>query len=158
MSNETTPAETTATDTTEQLATTPEAEAPELPETPAAEATPEAETERLGEGGQKALDRERQARKDAERDLRAERERSAALQAAADRRAIADELELTAEQAELLQGADRDEMMAHAQRMLAAFAPPRRFGRPVEELRSGVLGFRAAPPTPAEVAEEVLRG
>jgi len=146
----------------------PSTEAPEMPETPAADAAPEAETEALGEGGQKALQREREARRAAEAEAREHRERTTALEArvqemetAQMRAEVARSRRLTDEQAALLVGDDVEQMGAHADALLAAFAPrsDRRYPREaLIPLRSGLGGPAVPARTAEEIASEVLRG
>jgi hypothetical protein len=142
------------------------------PETTAPEAVsqdvPAVEADALGEGGQRALEREREARREAERSRRESDARAAELadrvrelELASARRELAGELRLSPAQAELLQGADIDEMRAHATRLLEAFAPSttdtvRR--RPMERLRPGGVSEADGRPSMGQLADQVLRG
>ena len=92
-------------------------------------------------GGKRALDTERKARREAEKRLRAAEARVAEYEATELRADIAAEKGLTVEQADVLAGSTRDELEAHADRLLAAFpaatskAPPS--ARPKPDLKGG---------------------
>lgn len=126
---------------------------------PDVEPTGEPETEGLGDGGRKALDTERTARKAAEKQAREASERLVALEAADTRRAVAAEKGLSDAQAAFLTGDDRDAMAAKADELLEAFKPdegevPR---RPRERMRPGAVPA-AEPVDLGSVADEVMRG
>lgn len=129
---------------------------------PEAGAAQEAGEAPLGEGGQKALAAEREARKAAEAEAKTEREQRAELadrlEDAQRRAEVARVLRLSDKQAELLVGKTADEMQAHGEAMVAAFAPTPIRRRPLEALRSGAMGIESAPPTPGQIADEVLAG
>jgi hypothetical protein len=132
----------------------------ETPETPA-EATEPTETrdkpqdDQLGDGGQKALQAERQKRREAERQAAEAREKSASLEAAELRREVASEKGLTAEQAQFLDGEDREALEARADALLAAF-PARRGEPPRRQPRSGATG-ETEPADPGAIADEVMK-
>ncbi len=114
----------------------------------------------LGDGGKKALEAERKARREAEHKAREASDRATALERAELRRSVASEKGLTEEQAGFLDGEDREQMAARADAMLAAFKPeqpeqPR--GRPRENLKSGAVPGAEAPDV-AKIAQDVLDG
>lgn len=148
-----------------------EATTTEAPETTAAEPDAPKPAEdadaALGEGGQKALKREREAAKAAKAEadrLKAEAEaaqvRVAELEAGELRRGIAAEKGLTDAQAKFLTGDSPEAMAAQAEELLAAFKPsgPSMRRSPVEVLRSGATGATETGDTVATVAERVMRG
>jgi hypothetical protein len=126
----------------------------------AAKALPAAKTDpadTLGEGGVRALESERKARREAERQLR---ELQATIQErdAADlRREVALEKGLTPSQATRLVGTTREELEADAADLVSSFAPvgPALRRTPVEKLQPG-----AAPSEPpldaAKIADSIL--
>lgn len=128
---------------------TPNADAPDTPD--------QAETEDR-DGASAALKAERKARRDAERDARDARERAAHLERDAARRSIAQDLELTADQAALLAGDDEAAMREHAESLIAAFRPPADEVRraPRERLRPGAVPT-SDPDDHRDVADRVLK-
>lgn len=121
--------------------------------------TPTDDTAGLGDAGKKALERERAARKEAERQLKDVRDELATHRATDLRRQVATAKGLKDEQAELLTGDSREEMEAHADRLLAAFSSPQVQRRPHEQ-RDTLPDGRASTTTdktPDQVAEEVMR-
>lgn len=117
-------------------------------------ATPDTEDAPLGEGGRKALEAERAARREAEKRLRAAEERLAALEA---ERLRAEVAAAKGVPVDLLHGSTKEELEAYADRLLTFRGgnTERYLGRPKEKLRSG-----AAPEvdtdTPARVAERLF--
>lgn len=117
-------------------------------------ATPDTEDAPLGEGGRKALEAERAARREAEKRLKIAEERLAALEA---ERLRAEVAAAKGVPADLLHGSTREELEAYADRLLAFRGgnTERRLGRPVENLRPG-----AAPDvdidSPARVAARLF--
>lgn len=132
---------------------------PEPPAAPPADPASPAEPEGrqgagdgdLGDAGRKALAKEREAAREAKAEaerLKSERdaatERIRELEAAELRRTVAAEKRLTPEQAELLRGESVEELADHADKLLAAFAPPKSDRldvrrRPVERLTPGAV-------------------
>lgn len=97
-------------------------------------ATPDTEDAPLGDGGRKALEAERAARREAEKRLKTAEERLAALEAERMRAEIAAERGVPAD---LLRGSTREELEAFADRLVEfrdANKPTPRLGRPVEKL------------------------
>lgn len=100
------------------------------------------DTESLNDGGRKALETERKARRDAERKNKELADKLAELEGANWRRDVADEKGLTAAQAKLLTGTSPEELAASADSILEAFndagsvtGPPTR--KPTPDLRGG---------------------
>ena len=110
----------------------------------------------LGAAGQRALEREREARRAAEREARELRERVRELELETARREVAVELGLTPEQAALLRGANSEELRDHGRQLVEAFAPGGR--RPPGTLRPGSVPGVQPGRSAAELAEEILRG
>lgn len=114
----------------------------------------------LGEGGRKALDAERQARRDAEKRARDAEEKLAAMETDQARRRIAAEKGLSDEQAKFLGDGDEQAMAARADELLAAFRAEERGGihrRPQERLRPGAAPS-SEPEDLGKIADEVMRG
>lgn len=117
-------------------------------------------TDGLGDAGRQALERERQARRDAERQAREAQQRLAALERKELLRAVAAEKGLTDEQAQFLRGNTRDELEAEAERLLAAFKrddEPHARRRPREALKPGAVPS-AEPKDYGKTADEIMRG
>lgn len=137
------------------------AASPATPELGALASDPPAD-DRLAEGGRKALERERQARKDAERQARESAERVRDLEQDQMRRDVAADLSLTAEQADLLVGATADELRAHAERLRAAFGTDAHSGSdvrrtPRERLRPGAVPNATPADSARQIAEDLMR-
>lgn len=113
------------------------------PTTPAPDREQPGEAHGPEDGAHRALAAERKARRAAEATARDAAARVAQLEHAERLRTVADELDLTPEQAAFVQGDDEDSMRESAERLAAAFASAdhvlRR--RPQERLRVG-----SAPP------------
>lgn len=112
-------------------------------------------------GAKKALEAERKARRDAERKLRELTEWKANREAAELRQRVAQDKGLTAEQAALLVGKTAEELEAHADALIAAFAPapslsPALDGKPREALRSGTDPTLDVAADPGAVADRIL--
>lgn len=113
----------------------------------------------LGAGGQKALEAERKARRDAERQLREAQDRIRVLETADVRREVAAAKNLSPAQAKRLQGSNREELEADADDLVAAFRPPDVGDvnrRPAERLRPGAVPAAEPPESPAQIADRVL--
>lgn len=138
--------------------------------TPETDQTPGVESEQdpgatpgddhLGEGGRKALEAERKARRDAECELRELKERLAGIDAETLRRDVAEAKGLTPDQARRLNGTTREELEADADDLLAAIrpggaTPPTR--RPVPDLRGGIDPTDDVQPSPSAIADQILR-
>lgn len=131
-----------------------------MPETP--EPTPKpkpAADGALNDGGKKALDTERKARREAETQLRAARERIAALELVDLRAEVASAKGLSSEQADVLAGSTREELEAHADRVLDAFkpapsGPPSR--RPKPDLYAGMDPTEDIEPDASALADRIL--
>ncbi len=113
----------------------------------------------MSAGGRKALDSERQARRDAERRATEAQERADRLERGERVRTIAVDKGLTPAQTAFLTGTTADELAASADELLAAFAPadadePRR--RPREHLTSG-NNPSGQPTNMGAVADDVMR-
>lgn len=169
----------TTTDSTMPESTTTAAPEPVEPP-PAATVAPEtpSEPESRPEAGddftdadraalKKVVDSEREAAKTAKAEaerLRTEQEADRArireLEAAELRREVATDKRLTPEQAELLVGEDLEQLSAHADRLLTAFAPPSRdpSRRPIEALRPGTGITINEAPSASDIAADVLKG
>ena len=91
---------------------------------PAEETVEEPQDEGLGDAGKKALERERSARKEAEKQLKETRDKLAAIERERVRAEVATAKGLTDKQAELIDGEDRETMEAKADELLQAFAKP----------------------------------
>ncbi|GLZ10262.1 hypothetical protein Acsp04_04970 [Actinomadura sp. NBRC 104425] len=114
----------------------------------------------LGENGIKALQREREARKAAEKELAEVRAKMAEMQAAALRREVAAAKGLTEAQARFLTGETREELEAAADALTEAFrpapsGPPKR--RPTEALRGGADPYGTNAPSAADIADQIMR-
>lgn len=115
----------------------------------------------LNDGGKRALDAERKARRDAEseakrlRDQLAARDRSDAIQEVARAKGLPSEL------AERLRGESREELEADADELLKALAPQEATshrGMPKEKLRDGAASrIDDEGPNMAQVAAEILK-
>lgn len=137
--------------TADEAAPTEASKAPES--TKAAIAPAGVEAEQLGDTGVKALKAERKARTDAEK-----RATDAAGQVAdLTKRAVAAEMGLTPEQAALLSGETEEEVTAHANELLKAFAPKHVPRTPVERLKPGSVPGAEASQGLGEAAAEALR-
>lgn len=113
----------------------------------------------LGDAGKAALDKERKARGEAERQLRDTRAQLTERETADLRRDVALEHGLSDAQARFLGGATREELAASADELLAAFAPERPAGparRPVEALRGGGLPDTENDASATALADEIL--
>jgi hypothetical protein len=122
--------------------------------------TPDAKPdEPLGDGGRRALESERAARREAEKQLRDAQERVKLLELADTRREVADSKGLTAEQAQYLAGDSREELERSADGLLTAFgrdtgAAGR--GRPKEAIRSGSSNGDSGEPDPRTIADRII--
>ena len=107
------------------------------PETPEQAQEPDA----LAEGGRKALEAEREARKRAEREAREARERAARLERDALRRKVAEDKGVPEAAVEFLTGDTEQELAEAADHLLAAFKPADADLRrtPREHLRPGAV-------------------
>lgn len=117
------------------------------------------EPDTLAEGGRKALEAEREARKRAEREAREKAERLAELERAEARRRVAKDKGLTEAQAAFLRGENAEEMAAEADRLLDAFKaeePLQR--RPVENVRPGAVPTADPTRSIEDVADRVRSG
>ena len=114
----------------------------------------------LGENGIKALQREREARRAAEKTIAELRAKMAELETASARRDVAAAKGLTEAQARFLTGSTREELEAAADELLEAFrpapsGPPKR--RPTEALRGGADPYGSNAPSAAEIADQIMR-
>jgi regulator of protease activity HflC (stomatin/prohibitin superfamily) len=120
----------------------------------------EPETESLGEGGKKALDAERRARRDAEKALREAQERIAELERADVVREVASAKGLDPKLATRLKGSSREELEADADEFLAMVTPEERTGKvsglPKEKLRGGNDPTVDTSDDPAALAEKIV--
>lgn len=112
-------------------------------------------------GAKKALEAERKARRDAERKLRELTEWKAQREADELRQSVAQDKGLTAEQAALLVGKTAEELEAHADALVAAFAPlpspvPPIESKPHEQLRGGTDPTLDPSVDPSAVADRIL--
>jgi hypothetical protein len=118
-------------------------------------------TQDLGEGGKRALDAERRARRDAEKALRETQARVAELERADLVREVASAKGIAPELASRLQGNTREELEADADQLLTIVKPdPERRdgpgGKPQEALRGGG-DPTVEPPDPVDkIAEKIL--
>lgn len=116
----------------------------------------------LGDGGKKALEAERKARRDAERKLQTATERVAELEAAELRRDVAADRGLTAAQAARLRGTTREEMDADAEELLELLKPagatPPPSIRPTSDLRGGTDPTDTGSGDAARIADRILGG
>lgn len=136
------------------------ADVPEAPPSASAKADAPTKPTPSPDGLRKALEAERKARREAERRARELEEQVAARELAEARRAVAAELGLTDEQAELLAGSTRDELAAHAERLRKAFAPAPPAGavtdRPAADLRGGTDPTLDPMPDPRSLADRIF--
>jgi hypothetical protein len=114
--------------------------------------------EPIGDGGKRALAKEREARREAERRAAEAEGEVSALRAAELRRDVAAAKGLTAAQARFLEGEDREALERSADDLLEAF-PARGSARrsPVEALRTGATGDKEPAKGMDAVAEEVMK-
>jgi hypothetical protein len=115
--------------------------------------------EPLGEGGKKALEAERRARRDVERDLRKARERITEFERGDLLREVAAEKGLTAAQARRLSGSTREELLTDADDLLESFGTKESkpiSSRPKETLRPGASSAEEPAEDAAAVAEKIL--
>jgi hypothetical protein len=114
-------------------------ESTESNEAPEAGAKPD---DQLGAGGKKALDSERKARREAERQAREYQEKVEALERDKLIGEVATEKKLTPAQATRLQGSTKEELEQDADDLLEAFggSKPTTTSRPTERLHSGTTG------------------
>jgi hypothetical protein len=118
----------------------------------------------LGEGGRKALEAERKARREAERRASEATARARELELANERRDVATAKGLTAEQAKYLTGDSKEDLESAADGLLAAFGtakddgkPANRLTRPKESLRSGSSSESDQyDGDPSKLAEQIL--
>jgi hypothetical protein len=110
-------------------------------------------------GIKRALDSERKARREAERQAREARERADELEHAELLSDVIAERNLTREQAAFLTGGTREELLASADALVAAFRTDDASGRrrPVERLRPGGVPNVDASDTAHQAAEKALR-
>ncbi len=115
----------------------------------------------LGDAGRKALEREREARRAAEKRANDAEEKLGKMEREQLRARVAGEKGLSPEQAKHLTGDDEAAMQANADELLAAFKPAdndsggRR--RPVENLRSGTVPG-SEPENVDAIADSIVSG
>lgn len=120
-------------------------------------------TEPLGDGGKKALDAERAARREAERRLKDAEAKVAAMELAEARREVASAKGLTAQQARFLTGDTREALETAADDLLAAFTPQKQDttttgkSRPKEALQGGASNPEEDTGDLGQVADKILR-
>lgn len=120
--------------------------------------TPKPEDD-LGAAGQKALQQERAARREAERRAQDAEEKLAKIEADGLRATVAAERGLTDAQAKRLQGTTREELEADADELLSAFQPAEETStsrRPRERLRPGAIPSSTPERSMGDVAADVL--
>jgi hypothetical protein len=124
---------------------------------PAAAAAP---ADDLGEGGKRALEAERKARREAERQLQELQAQLHERELDDLRRDVASAKNLTPSQARRLVGATREELEADADDLIGAFRPPDPSaalrGRPVEKLVPGAVPTAPEPFDAGKVADKIL--
>lgn len=124
------------------------------PDTDTAGATPADDDAPLNEGGMRALQRERDARREAERSAKELQSRLDRLEVAAAKGVPAD----------MLTGDDREAMEVMADRLVAyrgghtAAANHDRMRRPTERLTPGAAPTTTPDKSPDQIADDVLRG